>query len=167
MLVLQAGAFTVIEETAIAKGVRRIVAVTRQAAIDALGAAEALREEFGSARALPVSALPKAIADLTDRLNTAVIPAAARLELRNQLADLQAASTAAWKEAQRARTDAAVAAAQAAAEAAQQRAVSTGKPGFVVVEVCANSSFDLCSRSFMDFLRLNCAVPSSRVLLVH
>lgn len=132
----QAGAFAVIEETAIAKGIRRIVAVTRQAALDAMGAAEALRDDFGAARALPVEALSKAILDLTEKLNNAVIPAAAKLELRGQLADLQARSLAAWKEGQRVRTEAAVAAANAAAEEAQKRAVASGKPGFVVVEVC-------------------------------
>jgi len=142
----QAGAFAVIEEAAIAKGVRRIVAVTRQAALDALGAAEALRDEFGSARALPVEALSKALPELTERLNAAVIPASAKLDLRGQLAGLQAASLAAWKEAQKARTDAAVAAANAAAQAAQQRAVATGKYTFVVVEVEAGGDNKLVGK---------------------
>ena len=132
---VQAGAFTVIEETAIAKGIRRIVAVTRQAALDALGVAEALREEFGSARALPDAALSAAIPALTERLNNAVVPAAAKLELRGQLEAMKERCLAAWKEAQRVRQEAAVAAASAVAETAQKAAVASGKPSFVVVEV--------------------------------
>ena len=73
------------EEAAIAKGVRRIVAVTRQAAIDAFGVAEALRDEFGTTRALPAGSLSSVLPALTEKLNAAVIPAAAKLELRTQV----------------------------------------------------------------------------------
>jgi alanyl-tRNA synthetase len=129
---LQAGAFAVIEEASIAKGIRRIVAFTRQAAIDAQGAAEALRDEFGTTRALPVERLGEVLLALQDKLAAAVIPAAARLDLRRQLEDLQAKSLEHWKAAQRARSDAAVASLMAEAEVAQAAAVSSGKPKFIV-----------------------------------
>ncbi len=111
---------------------RRIVAVTRQAAIDAFGAAEALRDEFGTTRALADSALSGVLPALLEKLNVAVIPAAAKLELRQQLADLQAKSLESWKAAQKARADAAVASITATATEAEAAAVASGAPVFLV-----------------------------------
>lgn len=130
-----AGAFTVVEEGAIAKGVRRIVAVTRQAAIDAFGAAEALRDELGTARALPAHGLGPIVAALNDKVNAATIPAAAKLELREQIKDLQAKSLEAWKAAQRERSAAATAAVLAEAAAAEAAAVAAGGAPVLLVKV--------------------------------
>jgi alanyl-tRNA synthetase len=144
---LQAGAFTIVEEAAIAKGIRRIVAVTRQAAIDAYGAAEALRDEFGAARALPASGLSAVLPALTEKLNAAVIPSSAKLELRTALADLQAKSLEAWKAAQKARADAAVASITAITSEAEAAAVAAGKPAaFLVQQVDIGDDTKLASK---------------------
>ncbi len=134
------------EEAAIAKGVRRITAVTRQAAIDAYGAAEALRDEFGVTRSLPVEGLGPVLTALGDKVSAAVIPASAKIELREQLAVLQAASLEAWKAGNRQRAKAATDAIMGAAADLQVGAAATGTPALIVMQVPLGDDVKMASK---------------------
>jgi alanyl-tRNA synthetase len=85
----QAARFAIVEEGSISKGVRRVVAVTREAAIAAHGRAAELKQEFSNARALTGAALERRAEELKKEIDgEAPLPAHVRSRLRDELADL-------------------------------------------------------------------------------
>ncbi|KAG2437150.1 hypothetical protein HXX76_005817, partial [Chlamydomonas incerta] len=117
----EAEAFALLSEEGIAKGVRRIVAVTRGEAAKAIAEAARLRQELAAVAALPDAELEKATKAFKEAVDAAVIPAPDKAALRDELAtlgrrivDFQKAAAAANKALA---TEKAVAAADAAAAA--------------------------------------------------
>jgi len=88
---LEAGAFVLIEETAVAKGVRRISGITGMAAIDAIMLGVKMDEKVSKAESLDndVSQIEEAAINLRKDLDGAVISAALKVELRGRLEKLQ------------------------------------------------------------------------------
>jgi alanyl-tRNA synthetase len=85
----QAAKFAILEEGSIAKGVRRIVAATREAAVQAHSRGAELSVEFSNARALTGSALEAKCESLKKQLDSeAIIPAAVKARLRDELQEL-------------------------------------------------------------------------------
>ncbi|KXZ50323.1 hypothetical protein GPECTOR_17g962 [Gonium pectorale] len=84
----EAEAFALLSEEGIAKGVRRIVAVTRGEAERAIAAAAKLRAELATIAALPDADLEKATKAFKETVDAAVIPAADKAGLRDELAAL-------------------------------------------------------------------------------
>ena len=113
-----AGRFALLEEGSIAKGIRRIVGVTKDAATSAHGRAMALHGDFAAARALAGPALEARTATLKAALDVAEIPAVQKLKLRDELSELQKRVTVATKAAAKKTEDAAKAAALGAVTAA-------------------------------------------------
>ena len=83
---------------------------------------------------------------------------------RWQLTDLQAKSFDAWKSAQRARTDAAVAAITATATAAEATAVATGRPALLVETLDVGDDGKLAGRLVSALTK---ACPHVGVMVVH
>ncbi|GFR48410.1 hypothetical protein Agub_g10304, partial [Astrephomene gubernaculifera] len=84
----EAEAFALLSEEGIAKGVRRIVAVTRGEAVRAIEAAARMRAELAAIAALPDEQLEKACKAFKESVDAAVIPAADKAALREELAAL-------------------------------------------------------------------------------
>jgi len=84
-----AGRFAIVEETAVAKGIRRIVAVTKDAATDAFDKGEELLARFSEARSMTWRRLEETTPALKEALDTWVTPAALRAELRAELQELE------------------------------------------------------------------------------
>jgi alanyl-tRNA synthetase len=114
----EAEAFALLSEEGIAKGIRRIVGVTGEAARAAIGRASELRGRVAAAGALPASDLDKELAALKPALATAVIPAPAKAELLASIVELSKRASEAAKAASAANRDRAVAEAAAAADVA-------------------------------------------------
>uniref|UniRef100_A0A383VXA1 Alanine--tRNA ligase n=1 Tax=Tetradesmus obliquus TaxID=3088 RepID=A0A383VXA1_TETOB len=126
----EAKAFALLSEEGIAKGVRRIVAVTAADAAAAIAEGEALAQQVEEAAALPDAELEKALIPLKGAVDTAVCPAAAKAAIRDRITALTKRCLEAAKAAAAANKEAAAAAAMAAADAA----VEAGK-AFVVLQL--------------------------------
>eukprot|EP01112_Ceratiomyxa_fruticulosa_P000131 TRINITY_DN1014_c0_g1_i1.p1 TRINITY_DN1014_c0_g1~~TRINITY_DN1014_c0_g1_i1.p1 ORF type:complete len:964 (-),score=273.64 TRINITY_DN1014_c0_g1_i1:91-2982(-) len=81
----QADFFHIIQEEALSAGVRRITAVTGQAARDSRRDSLALKERVAKAHSLSGPALTKETTEIVQQLDKAVIPAADRIYLRGQI----------------------------------------------------------------------------------
>ncbi|MBX3363819.1 MAG: alanine--tRNA ligase [Phycisphaeraceae bacterium] len=112
------GAFALLSETGIAKGVRRVEAVTGVPALAAIDAADRFGEQIGEVARLRDEELPPAVADLAAQLETLTLPLVRRHELRGRLAELHERVKAAAKAAARGRAAAAVEQARSIAESA-------------------------------------------------
>nr|KAF6405962.1 hypothetical protein HJG59_000021 [Molossus molossus] len=90
-----AGAFVIVSEEAIAKGIRRIVAVTGAEAQKALRKAESLKKSLSvmeskvKAQTVPNKDVQREIADLSEALATAVVPQWQKDEFRENLKSLK------------------------------------------------------------------------------
>jgi alanyl-tRNA synthetase len=84
----RAASFAIVEEGSIAKGIRRIIGVTREQATAASDLAAELTGEIAIGRALSGAALDAKIKDLTQRVNDAVISAHVKARFRDDLQDL-------------------------------------------------------------------------------
>jgi len=128
----QAARFALLEESSIAKGIRRIVAVTRDAAVAAHGRATELESDFAAARSLSGAALDARAAALKAALDVADIPAHAKAALRDALTELQkrviAEAKAVAKKVEDEGKAAVAAAAGAALQAGRRFAVVAGLP---------------------------------------
>jgi len=82
--------FVIIEETAVAKGVRRIEAVTRNAAEAALATSFYLEQAFYGLEDADEAELPRMIKTFRDRLDGAVCGAVSKATLRDRLEKVQA-----------------------------------------------------------------------------
>lgn len=94
-----AEAFALLSEEGIAKGVRRIVAVTKEEALEAIQLGEKLRGRTADARQLSPEKLEREVAALKKVVDDSVVPAAVKAELRTDIAALVKALQAAQKNA--------------------------------------------------------------------
>jgi alanyl-tRNA synthetase len=94
----QIGAFALIAEEAVAKGVRRIVAVTGQDAAKAQMLADGLAKKIDEAAKIAPGELGKAVTSLSQEIDAASVPMARKASLRLQLLQLQEKVKAAGKE---------------------------------------------------------------------
>ena len=105
----EAGAFALVSEEGIAKGIRRITAFTGVPAKAAIAAAEALEGDLAELEHAPTTSLKQGLAEFQQRLDEMTVPAARRHAIRGRMGALQDKLKAAAK----------AAAAAAAAEAAR------------------------------------------------
>ncbi|KAG0615366.1 hypothetical protein M758_5G035500 [Ceratodon purpureus] len=85
----EAEAFALVSEEGIAKGVRRVTALTMGAAKEAIHQSELFSAQIDEASKLQGPALEKEVAHLKNILETVVIPAAKKAEFRARLGELQ------------------------------------------------------------------------------
>ncbi|CAN7131186.1 unnamed protein product [Brassica rapa subsp. narinosa] len=85
----EAKAFALLSEEGIAKGIRRVTAVTTECAFDALNEASSLEKEVEDASKAEGNALEKKVAALKSRVDSAIIPAAKKADIRAKIALLQ------------------------------------------------------------------------------
>lgn len=83
------GAFAVVMEEAVAKGVRRVVGLTGPAAARAIAEADAAEARIKSAAGLDDSTLPQAVGELLAGFEAAVMPVARKALLRAEIVKLQ------------------------------------------------------------------------------
>jgi alanyl-tRNA synthetase len=81
----EATKFALISEEGIAKGVRRIVAVTGKDAVAAIEAGDALKQKMDNALALPASDIGNLATELKLEIDAAVISATTKADLRSNL----------------------------------------------------------------------------------
>eukprot|EP00898_Chlorokybus_atmophyticus_P000350 jgi/Chlat1/1315/Chrsp118S01744 len=113
-----AAAFALISEEGIAKGVRRVIAVTMDAARKAITDGDELAARVAAAGSLDNAGLESEVSQLRSTLDAAVIPASQKAQLRDEVTKLQQRVLAAAKEFAAANRAAAVAAAVEVASAA-------------------------------------------------
>ncbi|KAG8498229.1 hypothetical protein CXB51_007252 [Gossypium anomalum] len=85
----EAKAFALLSEEGIAKGVRRITAVTTESALKAMELGGLLLKEVDDASNMEVSLLEKKVASLKTTVDSASIPAAQKADIRAKIAQLQ------------------------------------------------------------------------------
>lgn len=85
----EAEAFALVSEEGIAKGVRRVTALTMGAAKEAIHQSEVFSSQIDKASKLEGPALEKEVASLKNSLENVVIPAAKKAEFRTRLGELQ------------------------------------------------------------------------------
>ncbi|KAG6469740.1 hypothetical protein ZIOFF_070671 [Zingiber officinale] len=84
-----AKAFALLSEEGIAKGIRRIIAVTTARAFEALDLASSLASEIDEACKSEGSLLEKKVASLKSKIDAAAIPAAKKADLRADVSQLE------------------------------------------------------------------------------
>ncbi len=112
------GAFALVGETGIAKGVRRVEALTGVPAKAAMDAAQSLREQIEAMKSLSDAELSAAIAEISVQLDSMTLSLTDKAALREQLGGLQERAKAAAKQAAAAARDTAVAEARSIADSA-------------------------------------------------
>ncbi|KAK9823998.1 hypothetical protein WJX72_006880 [[Myrmecia] bisecta] len=127
-----AKAFALLSEEGIAKGVRRVVAVTAGEAEAAIKTSDALFVKLEAAKKLSGEALEKEVSALKQVLEEAVIPAAAKASLRQQVGVLQKALLESAKKAGAANRETAIA---TALETADKAAAEGAKFAVMAVNV--------------------------------
>ncbi len=127
---MRLAALAVLSEEAVAKGVRRVVAVTGGPAVAAYAAAEQLSARVLAATRLPDQDLAAELAAINAEIEKTPLPSSRRADLRSQLAGLQERAKAAEKNASKLRE-------QAAAQMARQIAQSAQTAGdeFIVTTI--------------------------------
>ncbi|XP_017696248.2 alanine--tRNA ligase-like [Phoenix dactylifera] len=85
----EAKAFALLSEEGIAKGIRRITAVTTDCAFKALELASSLASEISGAPKFGGSLLEKKVASLKNKIDAAAIPAAMKADLRVKVSQLE------------------------------------------------------------------------------
>jgi alanyl-tRNA synthetase len=112
------GDFALISEEAVAKGIRRVVALTGDAAATAIHTAKDFEQRIRATEFLPDIELPKAVSMLVTDLEQAVMPSPRKVQLRGAIAKLQDRVKAASKQLSGAVRDQAVNQARALADSA-------------------------------------------------
>lgn len=125
----QAEDFAIVEEGALATGIRRITAYTKHAAVNARKLGEALGSKISQAETLESSKLPEVVPQLVNEVNEAVLSAIDKHALRNRLNILNKKANDAFK----ARTKGALDESLASAEKEVLAAKEDGKKAVVVV----------------------------------
>jgi alanyl-tRNA synthetase len=119
----EADAFALMSEEGVAKGVRRVTAVTGEAAVESLALAERLKSRISGAASLDMKHLVPEVQSLAQEIEAAAIPLTRRHELKAMLAPLIEKSKSAQKEAAGAERGRTVAAARDLAERAAGPAI--------------------------------------------
>ncbi|XP_030453528.1 alanine--tRNA ligase [Syzygium oleosum] len=114
----EAKAFALLSEEGIAKGIRRVTAVTADCAFKAIELADSLELEVTDAYRTEGSLLEKKVASLKSRVDSAPIPAARKADIRTKIAALQSEVRKAQKKIAEANTKKAVEVSLETAEAA-------------------------------------------------
>ncbi len=83
------GSFTIISEEAVAKGVRRVTAVTGEQAEVAKSNGQTLLGRLATLKDGEADKLARAVAEITDAMGDQVLPLTVRAKLRDGIADLQ------------------------------------------------------------------------------
>jgi alanyl-tRNA synthetase len=112
------GAFAILSEEAVAKGVRRIIAITGTPAAQAIVAADMLEGRIEQAVTTPDAELPRMVQALSAEVDGAVIPVSRKAAMRASIAQLSERAKAASKAAGAAVRDNAVQAAKSVAAGA-------------------------------------------------
>ncbi len=112
----EAEAFAIIEETAVAKGVRRMSALTRGAAKAAIDAGGAILDELGAIKKLDDSELEPRVRAISERIESETIPLALKLKARASVEELSERVKTAQKASAAGARDDAVAVARTIAE---------------------------------------------------
>jgi alanyl-tRNA synthetase len=111
--------FAITSEEAVAKGIRRIVALTGEAAVAAIRAADEIERRIADATNLPDAELAPVLQRLVAAIDAAVIPSWRKARARESLKALQERARAAGKAREAAARELAVKAARAIAQGAQ------------------------------------------------
>ncbi|MCA9287503.1 MAG: hypothetical protein KDA05_02895, partial [Phycisphaerales bacterium] len=127
--------FALISETGIAKGVRRVEALSGVAAVAAIRAADALSERVRAAAALPDDRLAEEIADINGQIEQMTIPLPRKNDLKERLATLLERAKGAAKAAAKAK---AAEAQQQARQIAESAATSLDRVVVAVLDVGAD-----------------------------
>jgi alanyl-tRNA synthetase len=139
----EAGGFVITGEEAVSKGIRRIVAVTGDAAKQAQELAADLDATVQKAQSAPEAELPGLIAGVQKQLGVPGLPLRAKRRVQNAVTDLQAKYKA-WEKANRAQRSAGVDAVAVAGELLGQ-AQELGGGKIVVGEIAGASNEQLLS----------------------
>jgi alanyl-tRNA synthetase len=110
--------FAIVSEEAVAKGIRRVVALTGVPARAAVQSADNLARRIEAAAALADAALPAELAEIAAEIDQLTLPAVRRHQIREALAALQERAKAAQKQAAAARAGQVVAMARQIGESA-------------------------------------------------
>jgi alanyl-tRNA synthetase len=81
--------FVVVSEEAVAKGIRRITALTGVPAQAALAAAQKVARRLAAARGMPIAQLAGELSDISHELDSLTLPCVRKAELRAEMAALQ------------------------------------------------------------------------------
>ena len=149
------GAFAIVAEESVSKGVRRVTALTGEPAERAIAAARSLRSRVEGAATLSPAHLAGEVSALTSEIDAAEIPIEDKAALRAALAELQ-------DKAKRAQKERAKAGAAAAADAA--RTLAAEATGDVVVGEIPGAADRSALLAAMDTVRGN--RPDAAVLLL-
>ncbi len=79
------GDFAILSEEAVAKGVRRITALTGAAATEAHGIAGQIENQIRELESMPAQRLPLEVSEVAERLNDSNVPLVDRVRLRGEL----------------------------------------------------------------------------------
>ncbi len=151
----EAQAFAIIEETAVAKGIRRMSALTRTAAEQAITAGGTILDELTAIKKLEDTELEPRTRAIAERIEAETIPLALKLRAREAVEALNERIKGAHKASAAAGRDEAVAAARTIAESATGDAI--------VAEIPAGSD-RAALLAAMDTLRAN--QPNAAVMLL-
>jgi alanyl-tRNA synthetase len=151
-------AFALISETGIAKGIRRVEALTGVAAIAAIRAADALAERVRAAGGLPDTRLADEIADINAQMEQMTIPLPRKTDLKAQIAALVERAKGAAKAAAK---EKAAQAQHLARQIAESAATSLERVVVAVLEVGSDRS---ALQAGLQTIRDRC--PSCAVMLL-
>ncbi|MFN0010758.1 MAG: alanine--tRNA ligase [Phycisphaerales bacterium] len=152
------GAFALISEEAVAKGVRRLTAISGVPALAAQAAANGLAERLMSADKLEGDALVAEVHAVASQIDTLTIPLVAKQKLRVALASLQDRAKDASKKASAGRAEAVAKVAANMADSSEWDAHP-----FIVAAIDAGSDKDALTAALNTFRQKR---PRSAVLLV-
>jgi alanyl-tRNA synthetase len=149
--------FALVSEEAVAKGIRRITALTGVAAQAAMEAADRMQERIAHAATTQGSALAGAVQELGAELDTLTVPASRKAELRAKLAALSERVKGEQKQAGEARANEAAARAKLIAEDAARNAAQV-----IVAVLEAGSDRNALQHGLNTVVQVN---PRSAVML--
>ncbi|MHB1157725.1 MAG: alanine--tRNA ligase [Phycisphaerales bacterium] len=150
----QIGAFTVVSEEAVAKGVRRVIGLTGKAAHDATAAGKTLLAMLDSLPKTDADRMARGLAELNQQIGEQTIPLVIRAKLRDGIEQLQ-------KQVKDQQKQAAKQAAGAAVDQARAIAEQAGDAAIIVAELPGADAEAL--RSGMDVIRK--MKPDAAILL--
>ncbi|HMN40049.1 MAG TPA: alanine--tRNA ligase [Phycisphaerales bacterium] len=149
--------FALVSEEAVAKGIRRITALTGVAANAAFEAADQMFQKISSAATTQGEVLAAAVQELTGELETLTLPASRKAELRTKLASLAERVKGEQKQAGAARANQAAARAKVIAEDAAKNAEQV-----IVATIEAGSDRNALQHAVNTVVQVN---PRSAVML--